>query len=211
MEIFYLKEVDSTHTYLKNYIKNYSYKNAIAVVTQNQTNGIGSRSNIWEGVNGNLFFSFVIHKSMLPQDLPLQSSSIYFSYILKDLLASLGSKVWLKWPNDFYIDDKKIGGTITNFSNELLYCGIGLNLNFVNEDFGNLDIELNINKHLNLYFHEVESKISWKRIFSKYTIEFKKSKRMETTINNQKISLEQSVLNSDGSIYIDNKKVFSLR
>ena len=211
MEILYLNEVDSTHTYLKNYIKKNGFKDPIAIVTQNQTNGIGSRSNSWQGKNGNLFFSFVVNKSLLPLDLPLQSSSIYFSYILKDILNSLGSKIWLKWPNDFFIENKKIGGTITNLSSELIYCGIGLNLHQVNNQFGHLDIDININKVLNLYFRKLESKILWKHIFSKYTIEFEKSKRMETTINNQKKSLEQSVLNSDGSIFIDNEKVFSLR
>ena len=211
MDILYINEVDSTHTYLKNYIKKNGFKNPIAIVTQNQTNGIGSRSNSWQGKNGNLFYSFVVDKSLLPLDLPLQSSSIYFSYILKDILNSLGSKIWLKWPNDFFIENKKIGGTITNLSSELIYCGIGLNLHQVNNQFGHLDIDININKVLNLYFRKLESKILWKHIFSKYTIEFEKSKRMETTINNQKKPLEQSVLNSDGSIFIDNEKVFSLR
>ena len=211
MEIIYLNEVDSTHTYLKNYIKNNSYKNPIAVVTQNQTNGIGSRSNSWEGLKGNLFFSFAIDKLMLPSDLPIQSSSIYFSYILRDVLEAVGSKIWLKWPNDFYIENKKIGGTITNLSNNIFFCGIGLNLKYVNNNFGYLDMEFDIKKYLNLYFDKLESKISWKQIFSKYSLEFEKSRQMETTINNQKKSLEHSILNDDGSIYIDNKKVFSLR
>ncbi|MEA3553592.1 MAG: biotin--[acetyl-CoA-carboxylase] ligase [Campylobacterota bacterium] len=211
MEILYLNEVDSTHTYLKNYIKENGFKNPVAVVTQNQTNGIGSRTNSWEGKTGNLFLSFVMNKSVLPLDLPLQSSSIYFSYILKDILNSLDSQVWLKWPNDFYIENKKIGGTITNLSGELIYCGIGLNLYKVNNQFGHLDISINLNKVLNIYFQKLESKISWKHIFSKYSIEFEKSRQMETTINNQKKSLEHSMLNSDGSIFIDKEKVFSLR
>ncbi|XPV54788.1 MAG: hypothetical protein ACNI3H_06220 [Halarcobacter ebronensis] len=30
----------------------------------------------------------------------------------------------MKWPNDFYIDNKKIGGTITTTSNKIvLYVG----------------------------------------------------------------------------------------
>lgn len=57
--------------------------------------------------NGNLFFSFVLKRNDLPSDLQIQSASIYFSYILKEVLALEGSKIWLKWPNDFYIDNKK--------------------------------------------------------------------------------------------------------
>lgn len=217
MEILYLKSVESTHTYLKNYIKNNSYTKPFCVTTQYQTQGIGSRDNSWNGVEGNLFFSFVIDKEMLPSDLPIQSSSIYFSFILKELLVEHGSNVWLKWPNDFYINDKKIGGTITNLSNDLLYCGIGLNLNFVEKQFGFLDVQIDIKDVLEEYFRRIEEEVLWKHIFSKYSIEFTKSKEYTTTIDNQnnskskKSSLKNATLNSDGSINIENKKVFSLR
>jgi len=211
LQIVYLEEVDSTHKYLKNYINKNGYQNPIAIVTQNQTNGIGSRDNSWDGKLGNLFFSFIIHKNLLPPDLPIQSSSIYFSYLLKEILEDYGSKVWIKWPNDFYIKNKKIGGTITNLSGELLYCGIGLNLNCVNDKFGYLDIEFNLKKGLKFYFDSIDKKVLWKHIFSKYSIEFKKSKDMNTTILNKKVSLCDAILNDDGSIFVDNKKVFSLR
>ncbi|MEA2019472.1 MAG: biotin--[acetyl-CoA-carboxylase] ligase, partial [Campylobacterota bacterium] len=138
MEIQYLNKVDSTHTYLKKIIKQNGYIKPISVATQHQTSGIGSRDNSWEGKDKNLFFSFVLDKILLPLDLPIQSYSIYFSYILKDMLKQQDSKVWLKWPNDFYINDKKIGGTITNISGDLVYCGIGLNLNFISDEYGYL-------------------------------------------------------------------------
>jgi BirA family biotin operon repressor/biotin-[acetyl-CoA-carboxylase] ligase len=211
LEIFYLKSVDSTHTYIKNYLKQNSYTKPICFYTQNQTSGIGSRDNSWDGKEGNLFFSFAIDLNSLPQDIPIQSFSIYFSYILKLELEKLGSKVWLKWPNDFYIDKKKIGGTITSTNGNLLYCGIGLNLSFVSDQFGYLDIQPNIEKLLKQYFQSIKKEILWKHIFSKYLIEFEISKQFETTMDGTKVSLEGAVLEYDGSIYIKNKKVFSLR
>lgn len=221
MEIFFLDSVDSTHTYLKEYIKKNNYSKPTAIVSYNQTNGTGSRNNKWEGKKGNLFFSFVLDKSLLPKDLPLSSTSIYFSFLLKEILTNNGSKVWLKWPNDFYIDNKKIGGTITNLSGELFYCGIGLNLKKVTNEFGFLDIDFE-EKFLKDYFALIDSKISWKRIFSKFLVEFEKSRQFKTTINNQngipldeysfeKKELKHAILNTDGSISIDNKKVYSLR
>jgi len=211
LEIIYLNEVDSTHTYLKAYIKKYGYKSPLAVISHHQTNGIGSRDNSWIGEDGNLFLSFVIHKKDLPIDLQLQSASIYFSFILKNLLSQYGSKIWLKWPNDFYIDNKKVGGTITNLQGDLLLCGIGLNLKYISEEFGYLDIKFDRKNYLNEYFKLLDKKISWKQIFSKYTLEFDKSKQMKTTINHEKISLKDAILNFDGSIFIENKKVYSLR
>ncbi len=211
MKIIRLNEVNSTHTYLKEYIQTNGYVEPLCIVTDYQTNGIGSRGNSWTGKKGNLFFSFVISIDELPEDLPLQTISIYVSYILKSILKNLGSNVWIKWPNDFYINNKKIGGTITNMSKNLVYCGIGLNLLEVEEDFGKLDIKVDIDNLLQNYFLELEKKISWKQIFSDFKIEFQLSKKFQTTIDNQKVSLEQAILNEDGSIQVNNKKVFSLR
>lgn len=211
MEIITLEEVDSTHSYLKNLIHSNGYKSPLAVVTQFQTNGIGSRDNSWNGVKGNLFFSFVMAKDELPSDLKLESASIYFSYLLKEILIKHRSKIWLKWPNDFYIEDKKIGGTITTLSSNLLLCGIGLNLRKVSDDYGFLDITIDLKDFLEEYFNLLKSKIPWKQIFSNFEIEFKRSKEYQTTINKEKVSLKDAILLDDGSIMIDNKKVYSLR
>lgn len=211
MKIIRLEQVDSTHTYLKNYINNHGYDEQLCIVTSLQTNGIGSRGNLWQGKEGNLFFSFVLLKNDLPEDLLIQSSSIYFSFILKELLKSLGSKIWLKWPNDFYIDNKKIGGTITSLSKNLVYCGIGLNLLNVDNTFGKLDISINQDNLLENYFSLLKKKILWKQIFSDFKIEFQHSRKFQATIENKKVSLENAMLNEDGSIQVNNKKVFSLR
>jgi len=211
MKIVFLPSVDSTHTYLKNYIKVNGFQNPLCIATSYQTNGIGSRDNSWEGKKGNLFFSFVLKKEQLPDDLFIQSYSIYFSYLLKELLEELGSETWLKWPNDFYIGDKKIGGTITNLQGEFVYCGIGLNLEFVEQEFGYLDITIEPNEFLKQYLSLVTKKTAWKKVFSKYLLEFELSKKFKATIKDQKISLQHAELNNDGSISINNEKVFSLR
>ncbi|MFW2557231.1 biotin--[acetyl-CoA-carboxylase] ligase [Aliarcobacter butzleri] len=211
MKIIRLDEVDSTHKYLKEYILKNEYTSPLCIVTDLQTQGIGSRGNSWIGKKGNLFFSLALDINSLPKDLPLQSTSIYFTYILKNILKNLGSQVWIKWPNDFYIENKKIGGTITSMSKNLIFCGIGLNLLDVEKEYEKLDIKIDVDEVLKNYFFEIEKKISWKQIFSDFKIEFEKSKKFQTTIDNQKISLESAILNDDGSIQINNKKVFSLR
>ncbi len=211
MKLIILEEIDSTHTYLKEYIRLNGYKEPICVMAHMQTNGIGSRGNNWQGTKGNLFFSFVLEKNSLPSDLPLQSTSIYFSYVLKKILEVKGSKVWLKWPNDFYVEDKKIGGTITSMNKNLLYCGIGLNLIYVDKEFGCLDIELSPNEILEEYFLQLNNFVPWKNIFSQFVIEFQRSKFFSSTINGKKVSLKNATLNDDGSICVDDTRVFSLR
>ena len=207
MTFFKFETLLSTQVHLQEYIKKNTYSKPICFITTNQTCGKGSRDNQWIGKDGNLFFSFVLKSSLLPQDLPYQSTSIYFSYILKDILVKYGSKVCFKWPNDFYIQDKKIGGTITKINNDLIYCGIGLNLFFVSNEFGYLDIDIDINEMLNHYFQVLEKYSSWKQIISKFEIEFYQQNGFKT--NN--ILLNNTVLQSDGSLLINGKKVFSLR
>jgi len=183
----------------------------VAVVAKRQSKGRGSRDNGWIGLDGNLFVSFSILKSTLPRDLKLESTSIYLSMLLKELLFQNGSKVWLKWPNDFYLEDKKIGGTITNVYKQSIVCGIGLNIKSAPEDSATLDINVEIGKLLQQYFNLVKSCQSWKQIFSKFELEFDKSAKYLTHIEDKIVSLGDVTLLSDGSIEVNGEKVYSLR
>jgi len=211
VEILWFDELSSTQTYLKAQLKEGSLRSPIAVVASKQTQGIGSRGNAWIGLEGNLFFSFAISRDSLPLDLSLESSSIYFSYILKECLEEEKSKVWLKWPNDFYLESSKIGGSITFLRENDLICGIGLNLAQSPEGFECLDIKINKKDLLDKFFKKIENKVSWKQIFSKFKIEFARSKSFHTHYGNTKISLDNSVLNEDGSLEINGERIYSLR
>ena len=211
MKLIYLEKVQSTQTYIKNYLQNINKEENICFYTFEQISGLGSQNNKWEGKKGNLFFSFSVDINKLPKDLPLQSVSIYFAYILKELLSNKKSNVFLKWPNDFYIKNNKIGGLITNKYKNMLICGIGINIEKTNNFDGYLDILINKKELLIEYFEQLEFYPSWKQIFSKFKLEFHHNKSYFTNINKQKVSLKDVSLNDDGSLNINNKKVYSLR
>lgn len=211
LTISWLDRVDSTQTYLIAGLKNRSLQAPICIATSIQTAGKGSRGNQWNGLEGNLFFSFAIKRTTLPEDVKLESASIYFTYILKEVLASFDSNVWLKWPNDFYIEDKKMGGAITNLTNDYLVCGIGLNMKHAPEGFGTLDISISQKLLLETYFKMMNKRPTWKQIFSKYEVEFDKSKNYFTHSDNKKVSLKTAILLDDGSIECMGKRMFSLR
>ncbi len=211
MNLLYLDSVDSTQNYLKELVRSSSIELPHAVVAKTQTDGVGSRGNAWNGLDGNLFLSFAIPLKDLPTGLKIESSSIYFAYILKETLADFSSSVWLKWPNDFYIDDKKVGGMITNIVKDTIVCGVGLNLITAPEGFAKLDINITNEELLQMYFKNIEKKILWKQVFSKYKLEFYKNQNFFTHKNNLRISLEGATLQSDGSIIINGERIFSLR
>lgn len=209
LEIFFHKELDSTQLEAKRLLKS-GYEPPFAVVADIQTSGVGSRNNRWESFYGNLFLSFVLRKDDLPEDLELSSTSIYFGYILKLALERLGSMVWLKWPNDIYLNEEKIGGVITTISGENIICGIGLNLTG-SDIYASLDIKIDRKNIIKTYFTELEEFPSWKKIFSMFRVEFDKSKDLKTHVEGQSISLKNASLECDGSLIIEGKRVYSLR
>ena len=214
MEIVYLKETTSTHKVLVEKILNEEFKPPIALVADRQVAGVGSKDNTWIGYEGNLFLSFCVRLDSLPKDLPKQSMSIYFSYILKEVLAQMGSKLFLKWPNDFYIGDKKIGGTITKvLKDEFVICSIGLNIKNAPKDFEIIDIKIDKISLIKSFILKLKQDIFWKNIFSKYQVEFSKSRHFlyyDETLK-KKVSLKDAKLQKDGAIVLNNREVYSLR
>jgi len=211
LQIRWLDEVDSTQRYLLDALRSNRLLAPIAVTATRQSAGQGSRGNGWQGIEGNLFVSFALKRTSLPVDLRLESCSLYFSYLLKETLSDKGSNVWLKWPNDLYLEDKKIGGVVTNLVGDDLVCGIGLNLLFAPIGFGVLDINIERQMLLEDYFSKLEESISWKQIFSKYALEFGRNRDVFTHNNEKKISLKDAKLLHDGSIECDGERMFSLR
>jgi BirA family biotin operon repressor/biotin-[acetyl-CoA-carboxylase] ligase len=184
----------------------------IAILAKEQNRGIGSRDNKWLGSSGNLFVSFALPIETLPKDLKIESASIYFAYIMKELLSKYSSNLYIKWPNDIYMNDKKIGGIITKNIKNNLICGIGVNIIKSPEvTFGCLGVEIDPLKILQEYILELQKIYSWKQIFIKYQIEFDKYKNSYVHINNYQKSLSSAQLCEDGSIIINNKRMYSLR
>jgi BirA family biotin operon repressor/biotin-[acetyl-CoA-carboxylase] ligase len=205
------EEIPSTHQYVIEGLKSGTLCAPYAIGADIQTQGIGSRGNCWIGEKGNLFFSVCVEEKHLPSDLPLASISIYFSALTKQILEEKGSKVWLKWPNDFYLEEKKVGGMITTKIGSHIVGSIGLNLVCAPLEFGVLDIHITPKAIALLLVEAIEKKMTWKKVFSKYKIEFYKNEAFTFHLDGKVVSLRDAVLNDDGSIVLENKKVYSLR
>jgi BirA family biotin operon repressor/biotin-[acetyl-CoA-carboxylase] ligase len=219
LEILSFDILPSTQTYLIEKIEEGSLKIPVAVLTLEQNYGVGSRDNTWAGGKGNFFASIAVDMFMLPEDLPLSSASIYFSFIMKKILKEFNKDIWLKWPNDFYINDDKIGGTITKKINNVLVCGIGINLKKSENGYRALQSDISPGKLLEKYLSELQKFPKWKQIFSEYEIEFELSRKFSVHIENYqnspekgcKMSLAHACLCEDGSLILGGKRVYSLR
>ena len=211
MEILSFDRLPSTQKYLLEQLQKEVLKAPVAVIAHEQSAGIGSRNNRWQGGEGNFFASLAISLEDLPSDLPLSSASIYFSFIMKKTLEDLGESVWLKWPNDFYIGDEKVGGTITKKMKNVLVCGMGINLKKSKNGYSALQCDINPEYLLYTYLKRLCKFPEWKQIFSEYEIEFELSRRFSVHIENDQKSLADACLCGDGSLILEGKKVYSLR
>jgi len=210
LEILYFEKLTSTHKFLLKKLKSKELFPPVVVVADEQTDGIGTRGKSWLSIKGNLFLSLCIDESYLPHDLPKQSISIYFAYLFKEILSQQGSKVWLKWPNDFYLDDKKVGGVLSQIVGKNIIVSIGLNIQKSPENFKTIDIKVEKNELIEEFILKVKQVVLWKYIFSKYRVEFSKSRSFETTFEDgKKVPLKEAVLQSDGSIKIMEKRIYS--
>lgn len=135
-KIIHLKNVNSTNHFASDLIKNIKDSEGTVVVSENQISGRGRGSNQWASAKKkNLLFSIILY----PEFLEIQQQ-FYLSKVMAlgitDFLANYSSEVSIKWPNDIYIGNKKICGTlieqiVAGKTIKSSVVGIGLNINQV--------------------------------------------------------------------------------
>ena len=127
-QVIHFKEIDSTNNYLKN-----SYQvldNFTFVTADYQTHGKGRNDRVWSSESGtNLMFSFLIKDEALLKK--HSALSIISAVEVAKLLESYKFKgVSVKWPNDVFINDKKVCGILLEGQIlQYLVVGVGLNVN----------------------------------------------------------------------------------
>ena len=129
-KIVHIDETDSTNRWLREQ----GGEENMVVWADYQTAGRGCGTNHWESERGkNLTFSMLLH----PHDVPAQKQFRISRAISLAICKALGQHIGdlsIKWPNDIYWRDGKIGGIlieVTLLGNKVKDCiiGIGLNIN----------------------------------------------------------------------------------
>jgi BirA family transcriptional regulator, biotin operon repressor / biotin---[acetyl-CoA-carboxylase] ligase len=134
INLIILSDTDSTNNYANRLITEGKAKNGSVVLSHYQKSGRGQRGNTWESAPGkNLLASIVLFPAFLPPGKQFYLSKIT-SLALVDLLREHTQGVTVKWPNDIFVNKKKIAGILIETSilgNQFhsAVAGIGLNLN----------------------------------------------------------------------------------
>ena len=129
-----VKELTSTNDYLAQLCKESKAKEFYTVVAESQTAGKGQRGNHWESEAGkNLTLSMVLYPTALEVKKHF-CLSMLTALSCFEALGHYTDGFSIKWPNDIYWKDKKIGGILIENELEGGYItqsilGIGLNVN----------------------------------------------------------------------------------
>jgi BirA family biotin operon repressor/biotin-[acetyl-CoA-carboxylase] ligase len=129
-------QVESTNNLLKDLVQKEAPAEGRVVCTDYQTNGKGTGKNTWESERGkNLLLSLYLKPDFLSAERQFLLS-ISISLALIDALNMMFKSNYyaIKWPNDIYYKDKKIGGILIENAlkgSTISECiiGIGINLN----------------------------------------------------------------------------------
>lgn len=129
-EVVHIHETDSTNRWLREH-----GVGEMAVWADYQTAGRGCGTNTWESERGqNLLFSLLIHPQGIAASQQFFISMAISVALVRMLSLYIKKGISIKWPNDIYVDNRKICGILienrlsgTQIRESII--GVGLNLN----------------------------------------------------------------------------------
>ena len=216
MNKIHFESIDSTNTYLK---KNYQNLEDMTFVSASlQTQGRGRNNRIWQADDKNLLCSILLKDQKYFAY--TNELSIISGYTVLQVLQEYGvNNLSIKWPNDVYVDGKKICGILleatSSESIECLIIGIGINVNQSEFDktFNATSMINELNKQINI--SELENKLYEKFIenldklmnhndfyeeITKY--DYLKGKQAYAIIDNQKTLVQIIGIDPDYSLKV---------
>ncbi len=130
-----LEKVDSTNNHAKNLLLKEKPAEGTLIVAKEQYSGRGQMGNEWKTESGsNLTLSIILYPDFLEADKQF-FLNMAISLGVKDFCETiLNDEVKIKWPNDIYYHDSKLGGilienTINGSRISSSVIGIGINVN----------------------------------------------------------------------------------
>ncbi|MCU0598817.1 MAG: biotin--[acetyl-CoA-carboxylase] ligase [Desulfobacterales bacterium] len=116
------------------FISEENFKVWDSILAVEQTAGRGQHQRIWMSPAGNIHAAWRLPHPSSTKDLDdrwLNFASLIAGYLLARIISEkYGLPVRIKWPNDLLVNNKKIGGILTEARNGQLVVGIGINLAF---------------------------------------------------------------------------------
>jgi len=136
--IVFIHETDSTNNYANHQLAEGEVPEGTVFLAYSQKAGRGQMNNSWESEDGkNLTFSLVLKPRFLEIQKQFMLSKVVtlgICSVLKDYTEGIK----IKWPNDIYAGDRKLGGILIEnsvISGQIVNSVIGIGLNINQEKF----------------------------------------------------------------------------
>lgn len=138
-QILHIAETESTNMLMKQMLRNSTTPTEFFIITADfQNDGKGQIGNKWESEKDkNLLFSMLLYPKHIPiaeQFIISQLVSVSIIESLKELCKEETENFFVKWPNDIFWKDKKLGGilienVLRGANIHTTTIGIGININ----------------------------------------------------------------------------------
>ncbi|HBJ1649150.1 biotin--[acetyl-CoA-carboxylase] ligase [Clostridium botulinum] len=157
--IQYYFELPSTNKTAKQLADNNNANNGTLIIAEKQTLGKGRFDRKWTSPSSGIWMSLILKPNIPPSEAS-KITQIAAASVYKALL-NFGINVSIKWPNDIFINGKKLCGILTEMKCDIdrihyLVLGIGLNVNLNAEEI--TDELKDIATSLKLEFNKTFSK-----------------------------------------------------
>jgi len=133
-----INELGSTNNYAATQLLTKRLQEGTVFVANSQLDGRGQVSNKWESEPGkNLTFSVLLYPDFLEIIRQFEISKA-ISLGVADFLKEQTDQVSIKWPNDIYIGNRKVTGTLIENSiknDKIASCIVGIGLNINQQEF----------------------------------------------------------------------------
>ncbi|MBS1368818.1 MAG: biotin--[acetyl-CoA-carboxylase] ligase [Lentisphaeria bacterium] len=140
-DLLILDEVDSTNTYAREHFD--GLPDGTLVVARRQTAGRGRRGRAWLSPPGVNFTGSILFKQLEDGFHAGCLLGVAALALLRELTP--GMPAYLKWPNDIYVEDRKLAGILSESARieqgriTAVVSGIGINVNLPPETIAAID------------------------------------------------------------------------
>lgn len=136
--------VDSTNNYAMALVQKGGFVTGNAVFAMQQTAGKGRRGKHWKSNEGeNILLSIPVEMQWLPISQQFQLSVAVALACLDLLSENVLANLFIKWPNDIFLNDKKTAGILIDNllrGNSWQWAIIGIGININQQNFEGLDL-----------------------------------------------------------------------
>lgn len=137
-QIHLYETLDSTNDKLSQLIREENVPPGTVVIAKTQSAGRGQRGSKWESNLGGLYLSLAISPDLPAKNVHQLTIGIVWGIV--DRLRQQGIPVSIKWPNDLILNDRKLGGILTETRidrDRIQYAIVGVGINHTNPVEGN--------------------------------------------------------------------------